>query len=305
MQSGSVAIIGGGTMGCDIAAIFVAAGWSVHVMTPSSGTRAALPTRVDRALLSMDASTNAGTRLVVHAALDTIPWSALALAIEAVTEELALKRDVLSRVEALAPTDLPLASNTSNFSIGSMAEALRHPQRLFGMHFFMPAHLVPLVEIVSSAHTNPALAEFMVMQLRELGKTPIWVRKDVPGFVGNRIQHAMLREALYLLEEGVATAEEIDVAVRFGFGFRLLACGPILQKEMSGWDTHRRAGTALFPHLHNEAAYPPALASRIDAGRTGMKALAGIWDWTPKSAATEREKIEQRLRRALALLYLD
>ena len=300
-----VAVIGGGTMGGDIAAVFLAGGWTAHVVSPSSRTRDSLPGRIARALAAVDAPPEAAARAIANAALDTIDWASIDLVVEAVTEDLALKQDLFRRLEEQVKPDTPLATNTSTFAIGRIAEALRHKHRLVGTHFFMPAHLVPLVEVVSSEHTDAAVAESMLALLQGLGKMPIWVRKDVPGFVGNRIQHAMMREALYLLEDGVATAEEIDTAVRFGFGFRFMACGPILQKEMSGWDTNQLAAAALYPHLHNEAGFPPGLERRVMEGRTGMKALKGIWEWTAADAAQTRERIERRLRAALALLEAE
>lgn len=300
-----VAIIGGGTMGGDIAAVFLAGGWTAHVISPSSRTRDGLPGRLERALTAVNAAPGAAARAVLHGALDDIDWGDIDLVVEAVTEDLALKQDLFQRIEQRVSADTPLATNTSNFTIGRVGEALQHKRRLLGTHFFMPAHLVPLVEVVSSEHTDAGVAESMIALLQGLGKMPIWVRKDVPGFVGNRIQHAMMREALYLLEDGVATAEEIDTAVRFGFGFRFMACGPILQKEMSGWDTNQLAAAALYPHLHNEAAFPPELERLVKQGRTGMKALHGVWEWTDADAAKTKARIERRLRAALALLEAD
>ena len=300
-----VAVIGGGTMGADIAAVFLAGGWTAHVVSPSSRTRDGVPGRIARALAAFDAPPEAVARAMPRAALDDIDWASIDLVVEAVTEDLALKQDLFRRIEQRVKPDTPLATNTSNFAIGRVGEALQHKHRLVGTHFFMPAHLVPLVEVVSSEHTGAGVAESMLALLQGLGKMPIWVRKDVPGFVGNRIQHAMMREALYLLEDGVATAEEIDTAVRFGFGFRFMACGPILQKEMSGWDTNRLAAAALYPHLHNEACFPPGLERAVKQGRTGMKALRGIWEWTEADAAETKARIERRLRAALALLEAE
>ncbi len=122
----------------------------------------------------------------------------------------------------------------------------------------MPAHLVPLVEIISAEFTDPEIAEGLVTLMKDLHKAPIWVKKDVPGFVGNRLQHAMMREALYLINDGIVDAEGVDTAVRYGFGFRFIACGPILQKEMSGWDTnyHRRR-SALSAPLRQQDAHAP------------------------------------------------
>ncbi len=301
----NIVIIGGGIMGGDIAIAFSAGGWNVHVMSPSPDTRSLLGARVAAGLVQLGVPEGQGGVLATYAALEDIEWSRVDLVIEAVTEDLALKRDVFARVEALAGPDVPLASNTSNFQVGAIAQGLERRDRFVGTHFFMPAHLVPLVEVVSGDGTDPAVAESVCVLLRALGKTPIRVNRDIPGFVANRIQHAMMREALYLIDEGVASAEDVDVAVRFGFGFRFVACGPILQKEMSGWDTNCRAGSALYPHLHNEAAYPPGIRRMVDEGRVGMKARRGFWEWTDESAAAEKARIERLLLAGLEIIRDD
>src|SRR6185503_13605744 len=138
------------------------------------------------------------------------------------------------------------------------------------LHFFMPAHLVPLVEVISADKTDPAVAQSVFATMKTLGKEPIWVKKDVPGFVGNRIQHALLREALYLIQDGICDAEGVDTAVRFGFGFRFIACGPVLQKEMSGWDTNYLVASALYPHLYKNDGPPAFLKELYDKRHLGM-----------------------------------
>jgi 3-hydroxybutyryl-CoA dehydrogenase len=169
----------------------------------------------------------------------------------------------------------------------------------------MPAHLVPLVEIVSGAHTDPTVAEGLVALMKALNKAPIWVKKDIPGFVGNRLQHALLREALYLIADGIVSPEGIDDAVRYGFGFRFVACGPILQKEMSGWDTNCIVGTALYPHLYSTSAYPAPIKAMVDRGHLGMKTKRGFWEWTDESIAKEKARIEHRLQAGMDILKND
>jgi 3-hydroxybutyryl-CoA dehydrogenase len=166
----------------------------------------------------------------------------------------------------------------------------------------MPAHIVPLVEVVGWDGSDPELVQRVLRWFEEINKKPIWVKKDVPGFVANRIQHALMREALYLIDAGVASPEDIDIAVRYGFGFRFIACGPILQKEMSGWDTNAAAGTAVYPHLCNTTDFSPTVLAKLKQGRRGMKDLKGLWDWTEASVAEARAKIDKRLQAGLAIL---
>jgi 3-hydroxybutyryl-CoA dehydrogenase len=298
-------VIGGGIMGGDIATVFAAHGWTVHVMSPSLKTREALPARISAGLAKLGAPAGYAAAVHCHAELKAIPWPGIDIVVEAATEDLALKQKLFAEVEALAKPDIPLASNTSNFPIGEIARDLKHPQRVAGLHFFMPAHLVPLVEVVSSPLTDAKVAQSLVQLLKDLDKAPIWVRKDVPGFVGNRLQHAMMREALYLIADGVTDAEGIDTAVRQGFGFRFIACGPMMQKEMSGWDTNYLVGEALYPHLHTEQAPPKFLKDMVAKGRTGMKAKAGMWDWDEEKIRKEKSRIEKALQAGFAVLRAD
>jgi 3-hydroxybutyryl-CoA dehydrogenase len=270
MPPQNVVIIGGGIMGGDIAIIFTAGSWNVHVMSPSQKTRGALPARIDSGLRKLGAPAANAANVKTYAKVGDIAWKDVDLVVEAATENLPLKQKIFSELDALARPDIALASNTSNFQIGEIGKGLKTRSRVAGLHFFMPAHLVPLVEVVSAESTDPQVAERLVGLMKTLGKAPIWVKKDVPGFVGNRIQHAMMREALYLIAEGVVTPEDVDTAVRYGFGFRFIACGPIMQKEMSGWDTNYYVAGALYPHLHNESVPAPVIKELIEKGHLGM-----------------------------------
>jgi 3-hydroxybutyryl-CoA dehydrogenase len=302
MPRQNVAVIGGGIMGGDIAIIFAAGGWAVHVMSPSRKTREALPARIESGLKKLGAPAANAANVTTYPILGDIAWKNVDLVIEAATEDLPLKQKIFNELDTLARPDIALASNTSNFQIGEIGRGLKTRSRVAGLHFFMPAHLVPLVEVVSAETTDPKVAEGLVSLMKTLGKAPIWVKKDIPGFVGNRIQHAMMREALYLIADGVTTAEGIDTAVRYGFGFRFIACGPMMQKEMSGWDTNYYVASALYPHLHNESVPAPVIKELIEKGHLGMKTRRGFWDWTDASIAREKEKIEKALQAGMEIL---
>lgn len=302
MPRQNVVIIGGGIMGGDIAIIFTAGGWNVHVMSPSQKTRDALSARIDSGLRKLGAPAANAANVKTYAKVGDIAWKDVDLVVEAATEDLPLKQKIFSELDALARPDIALASNTSNFQIGEIGKGLKTRSRVAGLHFFMPAHLVPLVEVVSAESTDPKVAERLVGLMKTLGKAPIWVKKDVPGFVGNRIQHAMMREALYLIADGVVTPEDVDAAVRYGFGFRFIACGPMMQKEMSGWDTNYYVAGALYPHLHNESVPAPVIKELIEKGHLGMKAGRGFWQWTDESIAKEKAKIEKALQAGMEIL---
>jgi 3-hydroxybutyryl-CoA dehydrogenase len=305
-QKGSgVAIVGGGVMGGDIAIVFAAGGWNVHVMSPSQKTRDALPARIASGLGKLSAPEASARNVTTYADLGTVPWKDVDLVVEAATEGLALKHKLFADLEHLARPDVPLASNTSTFPIGEIGKPLKARSRVVGLHFFMPAHLVPLVEVISAESTDPKIAEQLMKLMRELGKAPIWVKKDVPGFVGNRLQHAMLREALYLIADGIVSPEDVDTAVRYGFGFRFVACGPIIQKEMSGWDTNYLAGSSIYPHLYNETVPPLMLKEMVGKGHIGMKAKRGFWKWNDETLAIERARIERCLQAGMEILKSD
>ena len=300
-----VVIIGGGIMGGDVAIIFAAGNWNVYVMSPSEKTRASLPGRLKTGLAKLGAPESAAANVKTFTTLEEIPWKDVDLVIEAATEDLALKKKLFSQLETLARPGIPLASNTSTFPIGEIGGHLKTRSRVFGLHYFMPAHLVPLVEIIQADFSDPKIGDALEVQQKSLGKAPVRVNKDIPGFIGNRLQHAMMREALYLVADGVVSPEGIDTAVRYGFGFRFLACGPMTQKEMSGWDTNLYAGTSLYPSLHAEKEPPQFLKDMIAKNHIGMKTKRGIWEWTDEGIAKEKARIEKVLQQAFAILKAD
>ena len=300
-----VVIIGGGIMGGDIATVFAAKGWRVHVMSPSQKTRDALGARLTAGLKKINADAACANHVALYTRLEDIAWPSIDLVIEAVTEDLPLKQKLFAQLETLVRPDTPITTNTSNFQIGSVSQGLKSASRMAGLHFFMPAHLVPLVEVVSADSTDPAVAAKLEKIMTEVGKAPIRVNKDVPGFVGNRLQQALMREAMWMIHDGVTTAEGIDTAVRFGFGFRFVACGPFLQKEMSGWDTNFAVATSLYPQLHNETTPPPFFKAMVERGHVGMKAKHGFWPWTDESIAQEKARIEKALQAGFAILESD
>ena len=304
-KKSGVAIVGGGIMGGDIAIIFAAGGWNVHVMSPSAKTRDALPARLAAGLIKLGADAANAAHVKTCASLEAIPWQEIDLVVEAATENLDLKKKLFSRLETMARPEIPLASNTSTFPIGAIGGHLKTRSRVAGLHYFMPAHLVPLVEVIRADFTDPAIIDRLEQNQRELGKAPVRVNKDIPGFIGNRLQHAMMREALYLIADGAVSPEGIDTAVRFGFGFRFIACGPMMQKELSGWDTNFYAGSSVYPHLYAEKMPPQFLKDMVATGRIGMKTKRGLWEWTDESVAKEKTRIEKALQAAFEILKAD
>ena len=293
-------VLGGGTMGVGIIAMFLGGGWKVDVVSRSASTRDGLPAATSRALQAMGKPDDV-SGLATYATLEEAPWAQIDIVVETVTEDLALKQKIFADLERLSRPGVPLTSNSSSFPISEIGKGLASQDRMMGLHFFMPAHLIPLVEVVRSIHTDVGLAEEVGEIMRALGKRPVQVKKDVIGFLGNRIQGALMREALWLIEQGVASPEDIDATVRLSFGFRYAAAGPITQKEHSGWDTTCAVAKIIWPDLNNSDGPPPVLQRNVDQGRIGFKTKGGFFDWDDASIAKERARYERALSRCLEI----
>lgn len=229
-------------------------------------------------------------------------WGDASIVIETVAEDLALKQALFRDLDARVPPHIPLGSNSSSYGISKIAAGLPTRNRMFGAHYFMPAEIVPLVEVVLGADSDPGLGRKVCDLFTAMKKKPVLVKKDIAGFLANRMQHALLREALSLIDSGIASPEDVDLAVRYSFGFRYAAVGPIMQKEISGWDTTLRAGTEIYPTLSNSATVPACLAGRVAQGKIGMKSGEGFLKWTPETIKTAKADYERKLKAAFALL---
>ena len=294
-------VVGGGTMGADVAIVLARGGASVTVVDPNEAQRAKLGPHVAVELDAAGLGHRAGLIRSV-ATLDAVDWTGVALVVECITERLDAKQALFAELARCAPADAVLASNSSSFPISAIAQGLTTPSRMLGLHFFMPAHLVPLVEVVCGADSAPDRAEWLCDFMRACGSVPVLVRKDKPGFLANRLQHALSREAFALIDEGVASAEDVDAAVRFGFGFRYLAAGPVMQRDHAGIDVHCAAAATMYPTLSNTAEPARALSDRVARGDLGMKTGRGFYDWPEGKRIAERARYDALLRHGLALL---
>ncbi len=297
-------VVGGGTMGADIAVVLLRASCPVSIVEPRGETHPAMREKIAANLASIDKAGNIGL-LDMAEKLEAVDWSDVGLVIECIPERLDIKQALFSALVQHANRDTVLASNSSSFPISQIAEGLPTSERMLGLHFFMPAHIVPLVEVVLGPATDPAMAQGLATLMRRCGSVPIMVRKDVPGFVANRLQHALGREAFSMIQEGVVTHEDIDNAVRFGFGFRYIAAGPVLQKEHAGLDVHAAAAATIYPTLSNVAQPPAVLADKPANGMLGMKSGQGFYTWTPETIAVERARYDTALRTGLKILSTD
>jgi len=209
--------------------------------------------------------------------------------LEAILEDLELKRTVFAEVERFSAPDAIFSSNTSAISITEIAAALQKRDRFLGTHFWNPPHVLPCVEVIRGEETGEAAFETIVALMEKAGKVPVRVLKDVPGFLGNRLQHAMWREAVSLCDKGVASAEDIDKVVKYGFGARMPFIGPMETADLAGLVLTRDIHRYLFPYLESATTPAPVLEKLIAEGATGVRAGRGFYEWTP-------EKIQQIIR---------
>jgi 3-hydroxybutyryl-CoA dehydrogenase len=297
----SALVVGGGTMGADVALVLARAGCRTLVLELDDGRRAGLPRHFSEGLARLEVP-HRRDRLSTCASLDEVDWPAVDLVIECIPERLEPKQALFADLERRARADALLCSNSSSFPISAIGEGLASQERMLGLHFFMPAHLVPLVEVVLGPRSEPALAEALVAFMRGCAMVPVLVRKDLPGFLANRLQHALAREAFAMIDAGVASPEDVDAAVRFGFGFRFLAAGPVLQRDHAGLDVHCAAAATMYPSLAAGTEPSAALSSRVAEGKLGMKTGEGFFEWTPEKIAAERARYDALLLAGLKLL---
>ena len=208
-----------------------------------------------------------------------------AFVFESVAEDLDLKQQLFGQLDQLAPRQAIFASNTSGLPITRIAERMARPERAATAHFWNPAHLMPLVELVKGELTSDTTIDALGQVLGAAGKRTVVVRKDVPGQLGNRLQHALYREAFHIIQEGVASVEDVDIAIKYGPGLRFPAYGLLEHADMVGLDLVQAIDSYLFPALSSADAPPAFLSALIARGDLGAKSGRGLYDWTERSAA--------------------
>ena len=257
-----VVIVGGGTMGADVAAVCARGGCAVQVVEPTTERRALLPDYFANTLAELGYEHRTHL-LSVAGTLEEVDWSDVDLVIECVPERVDIKQQLFAKLEQYAKPDTVFASNSSSFPISEISKGLKTAARMVGLHFFMPAHLVPCVEVVYGEKTSPMVGESLSRLMTACGMVPVTVKKDLPGFLANRLQHALSREAFALVDAGIASLEDIDKAVRFGFGFRYIAAGPVMQRDHAGLEVHGAAGSSIYPSLNNSPNIAHFLSDRV------------------------------------------
>ncbi len=299
-----IAVLGAGLMGHGIALVMARVGHAVTVTDPSAEARAGLHARIAHSMtLIGHESEIAGVaaRVTVCATMAEAVSSA-EVVFEAAPEKMALKQAIFAEVEAHAPRTAILASNTSVMPITEIMGGLTHRDRGLGTHWWNPPHMIPLVEVIRTEWTGDEAVATMMDLLAGAGKTPVKVEKDVPGFIGNRLQHALWREAVSLVERGICDAESVDTVVKSCFGRRLSVLGPLENADLVGTDLTLDIHETVLADLENRAGPSPYLETLVAEGKLGMKTGQGFRTWTPEQADAVRARVVTHLRRLEAIL---
>ncbi len=300
-----IAVIGSGLMGHGIALTFARAGQYVTLFDPDAVMLASAPERISRSLALLGANAReiaaALKRIELCAALPVAVRDAH-FVIEAAPEKLDLKQSIFAEIEAHAARDAVLASNTSVIPITRIMQGLAHRDRALGTHWWNPPHMIPLVEVVKTEWTAPGHASAMAELLTSAGKTAVMVEKDVPGFIGNRLQHALWREAISLVENGICTAEAVDDVVKASFGRRLAVLGPLENADLVGIELTRDIHAQVLFDLESSGAPSPYLDKLMQEGRTGMSAGKGFRDWGDGDLEATKTRIARHLAELEVLL---
>lgn len=308
MSPARVAVIGTGRMGPGIAVAFAAGGCPVLLIARGaeqmergeSAFHTALAVLVQHGLLAPEAVRAAAARLETASQLSRVAQADVV--VEATPETLPHKQALFAELERLARPDAILGSNTSGLPVTQIAAATRTADRVVGMKFVNPAYLIPLVEVVKGRATAPETLDRACALLRRIGKRPVKVLQDVPGFLNNRIQQAMRREALSLVARGIASAEDVDAAVRWGFGFRLLGAGTLETMDLVGLEQLLKIHEYIIPDLDASREPSPLLRDLVARGETGAQAGRGLFTWDLARERAARARMEALLIEGLKLV---
>ncbi|MEK7405164.1 MAG: 3-hydroxyacyl-CoA dehydrogenase family protein [Acidobacteriota bacterium] len=300
---GAAAVIGTGMMGPGIAVTLALGGLRTTILSRTEGGAAQglEKARAQIKLLEENGLARPGhTGHELAAGTDFEAAIAAAdLVIESAPENMEFKQELFARLDSLAKPGAVLASNTSGLSITEIASRCGRPERVLTTHFWNPPHLMPLVEIVKGARTSDAVAAAVRQLLLDCGKVPVVVKKDRPGQLGNRLQHALWREALYIVQEGIADPEEVDLAAKTGFGLRLPVYGIFEHMDAVGLELAYAVTDYVARDLYSERKAPDIMPEMIRRGHLGARAGRGFYDWSKRDF---RAVIERRDRFVLEFL---
>lgn len=301
-----IAVIGAGLMGHGIGQIFAVHGHDVTLVdldekilsSATVGIRNNLELMADHDFITPEEIDAALARLSITTDTEKGVDGA-DFVVEAVVENLEVKQNIFKKLDQLCPISTILASNTSVMSITEIARESVEKKRIVGTHFWNPPHLIPLVEVVPGAETMPETVDATYDLLLSVGKHPVKVKKDVPGFVANRLQHALWREAISIVENDIADAATVDECIKFGFGLRLPALGPMENSDMVGNDLVLAIHDYILEHIESSPDPSPLLREKVAKGELGFKSGQGFQSWSEKEIAASRKDLQQYLLKAI------
>jgi 3-hydroxybutyryl-CoA dehydrogenase len=294
-----IGVLGAGLMGHGIAQVFGLAGHEVTIYDPIAASLDQVRSRIAANLRDLGDDETAAQR--VHPCADLAQAVRDAdFVVEAAPENLEVKRKLFQEVEGLVRPDTILASNTSVIPITAIMQDLRDRDRALGTHWWNPPYLVPLVEVIGTQWTSRAAIDWTMVLHAAAGKQPAHVKKDVAGFIGNRLQHALWREAIALVEQGICDAETVDTVIKAAFGRRLAVLGPLENADLVGTDLTLAIHQTVLPAIDSRPAPSPYLERLVAEGKLGFKSGEGFRTWTPAQQAALRAKVVQHLKKARA-----
>ena len=305
MNIKNILIAGGGMMGKNIAFVFTANPdyqISVYDLYPTdvyAGIRKNCAQLIEKGVITAEELEQRLTRIEFTTDIDSELIKKADLVIEAVFEDMQIKRETFAKLEARCRPDTIFCTNTSVMSPSEISRELKYRARFVGTHFWNPGHLIPLVEVVKSDATSDETAETVMAALKAVGKEPVLCKKDVPGFIANRMQHALWREAISIVENGIADAETVDKAVRYSFGLRLPQLGPLTNSDMVGTELTYNIHNYILQYLEDSHTPSPLLSQMKEEGKMGFKSGEGFMKWTPEEVEQQNADLNEYLIRML------
>ncbi len=301
----NILICGAGMMGKNIAFVMASnpayqvALYDIYPTDVANGIRTNTRQLVERKVLTESELEERLSRISFTDDIDSSLISSADFVIEAVFEDMKVKQETFAKLEARCSEDTIFCTNSSVMSPSQISENLRHRERFVGTHFWNPGHLIPLVEVVKSDASSDEVAKTVMEVLRSAGKKPVLCKKDVPGFIANRMQHALWREAISIVENGIADAATVDEAVRYSFGLRLPQLGPMENADMVGTDLTYNIHDYILQDLEDSHKPSKLLAELKNAGKLGFKTGEGFQSWTPEQASKSNADLNEYLIRML------
>jgi 3-hydroxybutyryl-CoA dehydrogenase len=292
-----IAVVGAGLMGHGIAQVFALAGHEVTIYDAVAASLDSAKARILANLKDLGDDQSAVERVSTRTALADAVREA-DYVVEAVSEDLSLKQKLFAEIEAHVRPRTILASNTSVIPITRIMEGLKDRSRALGTHWWNPPYLVPLVEVIATQWTAPQAVEWTIELHEAAGKTPVHVKKDVPGFVGNRLQHALWREAISLVEHGICDAETVDAVIKASFGRRLAVLGPLENADLVGTDLTLAIHQTVLPDIESRPGPSPYLEALVAQKKLGFKSGEGFRKWSAAEQAALRAKVLRHLKAA-------